>query len=223
MGLDEALLRTSDPRPCLRLYTWSPATLSLGYFQRYAEVPAARTAPAAVRRLTGGGAILHAQELTFSITAAQEHPLYAGPVADSYERVHGLLARALERFEVAPSLRGAQALSSEREGTGMCFHHSTALDLVWDGRKGVGSAQRRRDGRVLHHGSIKLAAPAEEEGVAELPAAAGDVQRVARAIVEQFEAELDVEFALEEPSTEELAMMEECGPGYSALEFVRRR
>ena len=75
MGLDEALLEEPGAPPTLRLYTWSPDTLSLGYFQRFADVPAAARAGepggpgAVVRRITGGGAIHHVHELTFSIAS----------------------------------------------------------------------------------------------------------------------------------------------------------
>jgi lipoate-protein ligase A len=177
MGLDEALLESRDAPPTLRMYTWSPDTLSLGYFQKLAEVPAAAAGPGAprvgapgvgavVRRITGGGAIHHAGELTFSITASLDHPLYRGPVADSYRRVHAAVAASLRALGVEAGERGESALASDRAGTGLCFHHSTPLDLAWEGRKGVGSAQRRAQGRVLHHGSIKLTGSAVEQGVA---------------------------------------------------------
>ena len=67
LALDEALLERPLTPPTLRLYTWSPDTLSLGYFQRYEDVPAVSRASAVVRRITGGGAIHHAGELTWSI------------------------------------------------------------------------------------------------------------------------------------------------------------
>jgi lipoate-protein ligase A len=165
MAVDEALLECSDAPVTLRFYTWEPAALSLGYFQRFRDVPAASDARAVVRRLTGGGAIHHADELTFSITAPADHALYRGEVKASYERVHARIARALAELEIDADLRRERSASSDRAGTGMCFHHSTDLDLLWDGAKGVGSAQRRTGGRVLHHGSIKLGATALEPGV----------------------------------------------------------
>jgi lipoate-protein ligase A len=163
MAIDEALLLYAEGEPVLRFYTWRPAALSLGYFQRRRDVPEARRAACVVRRITGGGAIHHAKELTFSITASLTHPLFAGPVRSSYERVHGWIAAALARHGVAARMRGSAGLGSDRAGSGMCFQKSTDVDLAWNGRKGVGSAQRRRGGRVLHHGSIKLGA-SELEG-----------------------------------------------------------
>jgi lipoate-protein ligase A len=172
MGLDEVLLASAAARPTLRLYTWEPAALSLGYFQRFEDVPAARAVSHVVRRVTGGGAIHHhAGELTFSITALATDMLYRGEVAASYARVHAVLIEALAAAGLvgahAPKLAESRgALSSDRAGTGMCFHTSTPLDVVWDGRKGIGSAQRRTGGRVLHHGSIKLASSPHEPEIA---------------------------------------------------------
>jgi lipoate-protein ligase A len=176
MAVDAWLLADArrEGAAVLRLYDWDPAALSLGYFQRLAEVPAAagRDPERLVRRVTGGGAIHHAHELTFSIAADLSHPLYAGAVADSYRAVHERVATALARFGVAASERGGRLLDSDRAGTGMCFHASHPLDLVWEQagglRKGVGSAQRRSAGRVVHHGSIKLAPDPLEPGVAYL-------------------------------------------------------
>ena len=79
MGLDEALLESTESPPTLRFYSWRPDTLSLGYFQRFADVPGTDRAGAVVRRITGGGAIHHVHELTFSIAASLDHPLYRGP------------------------------------------------------------------------------------------------------------------------------------------------
>jgi lipoate-protein ligase A len=225
MGLDEALLDAEDGTPVLRFYTWSPPAMSLGYFQRYGDVPAAARARAAVRRITGGGAIHHAEELTFSIAASRDHALYAGPVADSYRRVHELVALALSRLGLHAELCGARALSSDREGTGMCFHGSTPLDLVWGGRKGVGSAQRRAGGRVLHHGSIKLAPDPLEEGVATVADGGTRVtaEELASILVEVFETELGLELAREHADPEELALARRRAVRFAEPAFLHRR
>lgn len=221
MGLDEAFLQLGPARPTLRFYTWEPDALSLGYFQRFGDVRGTDVATEVVRRVTGGGAIHHVGELTFSITAPLDHPVYRGPVADSYARVHRALASALAGLGVDARLRGAEALTSERADTGLCFHHSTDVDLAWDGAKGVGSAQRRTGGRVLHHGSIKLAPSPLEEGVATLPGASAEdvAARVQAALGEHF----DAAFEEEVPSEAELLHAYRRGPAYAAEDFVRRR
>ncbi|MCP3919830.1 MAG: lipoate--protein ligase family protein [bacterium] len=225
MGLDEALLE-SDAPPTLRLYGWSPDTLSLGYFQRFADVPATRRASRVVRRITGGGAIHHdAGELTFALTCAAHEPPYDTSIPESYARVHGAVIEALAAVGVDAKLRDEDALASERTATGMCFHASTPLDIVWLARKGVGSAQRRRAGRVLHHGSIKVHASELEEGVASFAVAGSTATRgqVGAALVSAFERLLDARFESAEPSPELLAEARERGARYLAKDFVRRR
>jgi lipoate-protein ligase A len=228
MALDEALLLSRDPRPTLRLYTWSPAALSLGYFQRWDDVrPALELAPGAtpVRRMTGGGAIHHADELTFAITAPLDHPLYRGPVADSYRRVHTAIAGALARLGPSPALRAATPATSDRPASPMCFHRSVAVDLVWDGAKGLGSAQRRTGGRVLHHGSLKIGATPLEPGVATLRAHVPDLS--ARALAAQLIEALGPAFAArfdeERAAAVERAHADRRAAFFRSPAFLRRR
>jgi lipoyl(octanoyl) transferase len=224
MGLDQALLETPESPPTLRFYTWSPDTLSLGYFQRFVEVPRAPEAGAIVRRITGGGAIHHVDELTFSLACPLDHPLYRGPIGDSYARIHRAIAAALAHFGVKAELRGERALASDRPDTGMCFHHSTALDLVWDERKGVGSAQRRKDGRVLHHGSIKLGASPLEGDIATLAShRAVAPEELAPVLLEAFKSELSIRTRPAAPELDEREIASAVGPGYRAHAFVHRR
>jgi lipoyl(octanoyl) transferase len=225
MGLDEALLRSPAARPVLRLYTWAPAALSLGYFQRHDEVVAALRLrapdlPPLVRRLTGGGAIHHARELTFSIAAPLTHPLYRGPVAESYARVHAALADALARHGAGAGPRAERALLSDDPASPMCFHNSTALDLAWDGRKGVGSAQRRSGGRVLHHGSIKLGTTALEGAIA---TAAVSAQELGRSLAEALARRFGLAFDEEAPAEEELLHARAREGFFTSDAFLRRR
>jgi len=225
MGLDEALLESEDSPPTLRFYSWRPDTLSLGYFQRFEDVPGAEGAGAVVRRITGGGAIHHVRELTFSIAASLDHPLYQGPIADSYARVHEAIAVALAEVGVPARMRGDERLASDRSGTGMCFHKSTPLDLAWNGRKGVGSAQRRKNGRVLHHGSIKLGTSPLEGSIA----TAGEHQAgisaeiLAPGLREAFARTLGVSLEAAVPTPDERVRTKFLGRRYVSPEFVRRR
>lgn len=225
MGLDEALLEASENPPTLRFYSWSPDTLSLGYFQRLADVPGAARAGALVRRITGGGAIHHTGELTFSFAAPIAHPLYQGPVAASYVRIHQAVIAALAEVGIRAELCGARDLASDREGTGMCFHASTALDVVWNARKGVGSAQRRRQGRVLHHGSIKLASSPLEGAIATIEdcAPAVDLESFARVLRAAFEHALGIVLETGVPSAAERTRARELGRRYLERAFVERR
>ena len=224
MGLDEALL---DPgsAPTLRFYTWSPDTLSLGYFQRYADVAGTQSAGAVVRRVTGGGAIHHQHELTFSLAAEQASPLFQGPVAKSYERIHAALVGALHTLGLQAGMCRSQAVRSDREGTGMCFHKSTPLDIVWDGAKGIGSAQRRTRGRVLHHGSIKLGTTPLEGLIATLEGSGVELDAAGLALVVRaaFTRTLGLELQAGVPTEAEIRRARELGERYVDPEFVRRR
>jgi len=225
MGLDEALLESAESPPTLRFYSWRPDTLSLGYFQRFADVPGAEAAGAVVRRITGGGAIHHVHELTFSIAASLDHPLYQGPIAESYARVHAGIRVALAEVGVPAELRGQRDLVSDRRGTGMCFHKSTAVDLVWGNRKGTGSAQRRKAGRVLHHGSIKLGTSPLEGAIAtaeeHTPGLSAETfapvlrEALARAFAARLEAAV--------PTPDERARAKLLGRRYVDPEWVRSR
>lgn len=225
MGLDEALLSSHDEPVTLRFYTWKPDTLSLGYFQKLADVPGHEKARALVRRITGGGAIHHTNELTFSISAPQSHPVYAGPIALSYARVHEVLRTALLELGVESTLRGARALGSDRAGTGMCFHYSTELDIAFGDKKGVGSAQRRTQGRVLHHGSIKLGTSVLEGDIGTVHATAPNVAAhdLAQAVKAHCARAFDVTFETTVPNERERTAARELGKRYVSDEFVRLR
>jgi lipoate-protein ligase A len=225
MGLDEALLLDEHAPPTLRLYTWEPDTLSLGYFQRWVDVPGTAQAGAVVRRLTGGGAIHHVNELTFSLSTSAQDPLYRGPVADSYDRIHASIARALHEFGASARRVGSDALQSDLAGTGMCFHKSTPQDLAWGDRKGVGSAQRRTKGRVLHHGSIKLGTSALEGCIATLEEVRPAISpaEVGRALVQALAEDHELCFRPAAVSAALRARADELGARYSAPEFLRRR
>ncbi len=163
MALDQALMdqaREGGPGAFFRLYGWSAPTLSLGYFQRFEEIPpdlVSRGVPI-VRRLTGGGAIWHDRELTYCLVLPRDHPR-SRPSSALYRIVHGAIAEALGSVGV-----GVEQLGGGRPRTGvsgrefLCFADPCEHDLAVGGVKVTGSAQRRRDGVVMQHGSILLGA-----------------------------------------------------------------
>lgn len=161
MALDEALLLAGGP-PTLRLYGWQPHAVSLGYFQDCAPFQDLPGNPPLVRRLTGGGAILHGDELTFALTLPAE--LLGDDVAASYALLHGAVRAALAAAGVACRLAAAGGAPTARPRHPWCFAEPGQNDLVDAvGRKLVGSAQRRirqPAARVLHHGSLVLRRPA---------------------------------------------------------------
>jgi lipoyl(octanoyl) transferase len=158
MAVDEALLEAALTRgECtLRCYRWQTATVSLGYFQ---EAGAAATISAlaglpVVRRLSGGGAILHHHEWTYSCTVPPDHALARNP-SRIYELLHERIIDALaDRGVSRAALRGS--LGPGGDGAFLCFGRGDPRDVVLAGQKIVGSAQRRRRGAVLQHGSLLL-------------------------------------------------------------------
>lgn len=192
MGVDEAILEgvAAGEPATLRLYEWEAATVSLGYFQRvHPEIdPGGRFHElAAVRRLSGGGAILHHHELTYSCCVPPAHPLAQAP-GRLYEEMHAAISNALRDSGVATHPRGA---GTEEDKAFLCFSRGDRRDLVCRGFKVVGSAQRRREGAVLQHGSILLRrsrhAP-EFPGVEDLEGVAVDISTLKRA-VQRYAAE----------------------------------
>jgi lipoyl(octanoyl) transferase len=157
MALDEALLEGAQTRgECtVRWYRWREATVSLGYFQAAeaaGAIPELAGLPM-VRRLTGGGAILHHHEWTYSCTVPAGHPLAEVPTR-IYDRVHEQVVAGLAERGIQAALRG-EALR-EREGTFLCFGRGDPRDVVLGGQKILGSAQRRRCGAILQHGSLLI-------------------------------------------------------------------
>ncbi|MBI4719195.1 MAG: lipoate--protein ligase family protein [Planctomycetes bacterium] len=164
MARDEALLECVGRRaapPTLRLYQWDPPTVSLGYFQPYAEfaaLPPPAGSLAVVRRLTGGGAILHDQELTYSLVLPANHALLSTGPRRLYELMHEAVAAALSGLGVSAAPCGQSDDSSPTRGPFFCFARRHACDLLVGEAKIAGSAQRRTRQAVLQHGSIVLAA-----------------------------------------------------------------
>lgn len=162
MARDEALLtcvgRGESP-PTLRLYEWTPPTISLGYFQRYAEYeslpPPAGELPA-VRRLTGGGAILHDQELTYSLALPLDHRLLGEGPNHLYELFHEAVTACLAAIGAAVAACGVTDDSGPTRGPFFCFARRHCYDLLLLDRKIAGSAQRRTRDAVLQHGSVIL-------------------------------------------------------------------
>lgn len=163
MARDEAIAQRVNARaqaPTLRLYGWSPAAISLGMSQRIRTVDEARCQSegvGVVRRSTGGLAILHTDEFTYSIALPVDHPLAAGDVLTSYRRISEAIMEALRRMGV-PQVQ-ANRVAKEDKATGpVCFEAPSDYEVVGGAppRKLVGSAQWRRVDGVLQHGSLPL-------------------------------------------------------------------
>ncbi|GAB4188900.1 MAG: lipoate--protein ligase family protein [Roseiflexaceae bacterium] len=161
MARDAALLdlcASGAAPPTLRLYGWTPACLSLGRFQRSAEVrreACAQAGVAVVRRPSGGRALLHDAELTYALVAPAGTPPLDGAhsILESYRLISAALLAGLHRLgapaELAPVAR-------RRGGSAACFDMPASYELTMAGRKLAGSAQARSEGALLQHGAIPL-------------------------------------------------------------------
>ena len=162
MAADCAILEAVAAKtqlPTLRLYGWDPFCLSIGYGQRVSDVDMPALAARGwqlVRRPTGGKAILHGDELTYSLCLPLDDPLAAGSVVDSYRAISCGLSLALLELGL-PVRSEKQSISHSGRLTGpVCFELSSHYEVTVDGRKLVGSAQMRRKRGILQHGTIPL-------------------------------------------------------------------
>jgi lipoate-protein ligase A len=160
MAVDERLfdLAASSPRTYLRFYQWARPTASLGYSQDPDKVVdaafCAARGVAIVRRMTGGKLVLHDREVTYSIASADAE-VFTETLRDSYRRISLALIRGLARLGVRARLAGS-APPGYAKGTMPCFAFAARDEIEVDGRKIVGSAQKRTGPLFLQHGSVLL-------------------------------------------------------------------
>ena len=159
MAVDEALLESSmeSGSATLRWYRWREPTVSLGYFQMENELANAgrlNELPR-VRRLSGGGALVHDRELTYSLTLPATQQVLERPI-ELYDIVHRAFIKVLNSRGAPVQLRGL-TIKQKNEPL-LCFTREDEHDLILFGHKILGSAQRRRRGAVLQHGGLLLGA-----------------------------------------------------------------
>ncbi len=161
MALDEAILEAvqdGQSSPTVRFYAWDPPCLSLGYAQSFGDADRAAIEELGwhmVRRPTGGRAILHTDEVTYSIAAPADHPLFANGVLPSYERISRGLLAGLRHLGMDPEIHASDS-PVEHDANPVCFQNPGTFEITVQGKKLVGSAQLRRARGVLQHGSIPI-------------------------------------------------------------------
>jgi len=178
MAVDEALLQSigrGESLPTLRLYAWNPACLSLGHAQPLADVDMTRLKRRGwevVRRATGGRAILHTDELTYSVIAPLNEPRVQGGVLESYNRLAQALLLAVKSLEIPVEVKEGKT-NENGIANPVCFEVPSTYEITVNGKKLIGSAQARRKEGVLQHGSLPLA---------------GDLTRICQALVFENES-----------------------------------
>jgi lipoate-protein ligase A len=161
MAVDEAILNAvaaGKALPTLRFYAWEPPCLSLGRAQKIADVDLSALQGAGfglVRRPTGGKAILHIDELTYSVVAPEKDSRVEGGVVESYRRLSAGLIRGLEKLGGTGIVADQRAGNRRPEGP-VCFEVPSDYEITVGGKKLVGSAQMRAQGTVLQHGALPL-------------------------------------------------------------------
>lgn len=163
MALDEAILEAVGQGavlPTLRLYGWQPPCLSLGYAQPVSDVDFDQLRARAwqlVRRPTGGRAILHADELTYSVIAPLREPRVYGSILESYRHLSQALLLGLQRLGVDAHADRVSTTAAPKTAVGpVCFEVPSTYEITVGGKKLIGSAQARRREGVLQHGSLPL-------------------------------------------------------------------
>jgi lipoate-protein ligase A len=211
MALDEALLSAAEksalPEASLRLYTWEPAAASIGVSQKLQEVlnleACQQEGIDLVRRSSGGGAVLHRDELTYSLIVPVEAPPSLADVNESYRLICGALLQGLARL-------------------GLRAEFAPINDLLWEGHKFSGNAQTRKKGLLLQHGTVLLHCDASlmqqvlrqlsvKKPIIGLDEALGrriTVDEAAGALVQGLGEGLGLDYWEDRPSVEELAVAE---------------
>ncbi|MFC7320083.1 lipoate--protein ligase family protein [Halobacillus campisalis] len=162
MAMDEKLMnwhRKGLIPPVLRFYGWKPAGLSVGYFQkvkgRIDLEGIEKNGFELVRRQTGGRAVLHDDELTYSVIVSEEHPRMPASVKDAYLVLSQGLLEGFRELHISADF----AIPKEKlntTGSAVCFEEPSWYELIVDGKKAAGSAQTRKKGVILQHGSIPI-------------------------------------------------------------------
>lgn len=246
MEVDVSLMQsaTQGGPPTLRFYAWQPAALSLGYNQKEAVVDKAACKAAGVdvvRRPTGGRAVLHANEVTYAIVLPAEHPIAQLGIVASYRELSRGFVTGFQRLGLPSELAQPERDSlANKKVTGItgagaaCFDAPSWYELAVGGRKVVGSAQVRRRGALLQHGSIPLTLDglalyqllafnrneareaaarmfnAKAAGLCDVAGRQITAEQVMAALVEGISRELGVQFEQGDLSPQELASAMQC-------------
>lgn len=172
MACDEALLilrKNNKTEPVFRLYNWNPFTVSIGYSQDIEKAVSLRKIQEKgygyVRRWTGGRAVLHNDEITYSVIGKAEEDNLMHTVLDTYNKISSGLNKGLNLIGVKSSLsknNEASNIAKDKRLIYPCFGSTSKYEIEYEGRKLIGSAQRRVKDLVLQHGSILMNGPKTE-------------------------------------------------------------
>lgn len=183
MAIDELLLKKAQrfARPILRIYQWDRPAVSIGFVQAYAAAP--QQGYTIVRRPTGGGVVFHDCDLTYTVVIPAGHRIYTLDRIESYREIHNAVQTAFNALGLNTTLTSAEIPKHVDRAFMQCFATPTRYDVVADGKKFAGSAQRRTREGILHQGSI------------DLNASGGDRELLTKNLIQAFCSELKTKFA----------------------------
>ena len=190
MAIDEAIfLYTVKNRssPTLRFYSTDPKAISLGYFQEPGKEIAVETCRREgvdiVRRITGGKAVFHFQEITYCVAAAASERLFPENIAGTYKVISEAIARGLDYLGVHACLADGIRKNCSRRFNSFCFSASSQNELLVDGKKICGSAQIRKKSGFLQHGSLLVSFDAHKTASFLLPArSSGEIEDIKKSV-----------------------------------------
>jgi lipoyl(octanoyl) transferase len=158
MAIDEALLEYA-PIPLIRFYHWLSPALSFGYFGRFSDVASYQGERDLVRRWTGGGIVFHGEDLTYSLVVPANHAAFDESSMSIYEKIHRALCDALSGIGMCTQLVASELCADRMPRSSVppysCFENPVRADVVIDGRKVAGAAQRRTRRALLQQGSVQ--------------------------------------------------------------------
>jgi len=214
MAADEAILEhigRGESPTTLRLFAWDPPCLSLGHAQPYRDIDITRLKERGwevVRRLTGGRAILHTDELTYSVTGSVEESVLSGSVLNSYNQLARALLYAVKTLGLPVEMNQHEVETPTQNLNPVCFEVPSTYEITVHGKKLIGSAQARRREGILQHGSVPLK---------------GDLARICQALTFQQQSDRDLASArlLDRATTVEAALGREVHWEEAAQALVR--
>ena len=221
MAVDEALLRLAAV-PTVRFYGWRPGALSIGYAQ---DPPQGWKGPL-IRRQTGGGAIWHEREVTYSVSGHEDGLAAKNDIRGLYTRAHTGIVAALAEFGIEARIR-EEGKPRGKDAPFSCFEKPAAGDVVVEGRKIAGSAQRRLRKRLLMHGSVMLAHDPRNgrggTGILDVLDQEVDAEDLAEALARGFAQGFGVPLAPGSLGEEEEALAERLTLKYESDAWTHRR
>ena len=150
MAIDEALLEIAT-EPVIRFYRWDHPALSFGYFGKFGDVVNHESERDVVRRWTGGGIVFHGNDLTYSLVIPSHDPAFSKSSMTIYEKIHAAIRATL----IADGKNTELAENAAPKTSEACFSNAVRADVLWNGQKIAGAAQRRTRRGLLQQGSIQ--------------------------------------------------------------------